>query len=391
MLTNGSRWIVSPLLIALITVAASSQGGSGETRSFKVSPGASVIFALESGGSVTVIGWDKPEAEVTYTQGGMGDGHVVEISEVHGDLLVESKMAGHGERSGSLEFEVYVPHEFDVQLESLGGSLELRELKGRFSGTTMGGGITLTRVEGVARLTTMGGEVTVTDCDIDGYIKTMGGEVLMKDVVGYLDASSMGGDVRYVNVRDREGDIRASGGLLARGLDEGTVTITTMGGDIEVDDAPAGAVVHTMGGDIKIVNADRLVKAKTLGGSIEIDIHEGWVKAMTMAGDIDVTVAEGLGGGSEGIILESMSGDVTLTIPSGLDAKFDLMIAYTRNSRKDYEIKSNLDLEITRSDEWDYNDGTPKKRIHAKGVMGRGSIPIRIETVNGDIHVDLTD
>jgi DUF4097 and DUF4098 domain-containing protein YvlB len=284
-----------------------------------------------------------------------------------------------------------VPHEFDVEFESMGGSLEVIELAGKLVGTTMGGGITLRKVDGVVRLTTMGGEIAVVDCDLDGYVKTMGGEVLVEDVVGDLDATSMGGDVRYVNVRDRDGDVRAPGRLSSRGIHKDTVTITTMGGDIEVDDAPAGAAVHTMGGDIVILDAEEFVKAKTMGGDIEIEIGDGWVRATTMAGDIEVIVSEGLGDGDKGINLESMSGDITLEIPSGLDVELDLTIAYTKNSRKNYEIESDWDLEIKRSKEWDYDNGTPRKRIHGTGFIGSGRIPITIETINGNIYVVSVD
>lgn len=369
--------------IALIAIAATSWAGSGETESFKVSPGNTIGFDLETGGSVTIIGWDKSEAEVTCTQYGSGRDNTVEVDKSGGDIHISTESIHRSGRSKSLDIEVRVPHKFDVEFESMGGGLNLQELEGKFSGTTMGGDITLKNVSGVVRLTTMGGEVTVTDCDLDGYVKTMGGEVLLKNVVGELDASSMGGDVRYVNVRGRDGDVRAPGGLSSRGLSKETVTITTMGGDIDVDAAPAGAAVQTMGGDIEIVNADKFVKAKTMGGDIGIVIGNGWVKATSMAGDVDVSVLKGLGEGNHGVNLESCSGDVTLEIPSGLGLDFDLTIAYTKNSRKNYKIECDWDLEIEHSEEWDYDNGTPRKRIHGTGRVGNGKNPIEIKTKMG--------
>lgn len=388
---DGFGKIAALSLALLVLVATSAWAGSGETRSIKVSPGSTVIFDLESGGSVVISGWEKSEAKVTYTEHGKGHGHVVEINDVDGDLFIGSEVEDHSGRSKSLEFEVYVPHEFNIEFDSMGGNLEIHELDGKFTGQTMGGSIVIKKSKGVVRLTTMGGEIAVVDCDLDGYVKTMGGEVLVEDVVGELDASSMGGDVRYVNVRDRDGDVRAPGRISSRGIHKDTVTITTMGGDIEVGDAPSGAAVHTMGGDIEILNADEFVKAKTMGGDIEIEIGDGWVRATTMAGDIDVVVLEGLGEGDHGIDLQSMAGDIVLEIPSGLDVEFDLTISYTKNSRKDYKIKSDWDLDITRSKEWDYDNGSPRKRIHGTGVMGKGRIPITIETINGDIIVKSLD
>ena len=102
-------------------------------------------------------------------------------------------------------------------------------------------------------------------------------------------------------------------------------------------------------------------------------------------------VLEGLGDGDKGISLESLSGDITLEIPSDLDVELDLTISHTKNSRKNYKIHSDWDLEITRSKEWDYDYGTPRKRIHGTGVIGKGRIPITIETINGDIYLTSAD
>jgi hypothetical protein len=104
-----------------------------------------------------------------------------------------------------------------------------------------------------------------------------------------------------------------------------------------------------------------------------------------------VTVLEGLGEGDNGVSLESYSGDIVLEIPSGLDLDLDLTIAYTKNSRKNYEIECDWDLEITHAKEWDYDNGSPRKRIHGVGVVGKGGIPITIETINGDITVTKVD
>jgi len=128
-----------------------------------------------------------------------------------------------------------------------------------------------------------------------------------------------------------------------------------------------------------------------MGGDIKIEIGDGWVRATTMAGDVDVVVLKGLGEGDEGVNLESMSGDITLEIPSGLGLDLDLTIAYTKNSRKNYKIKSPWDIEIEHSKEWDYDNGTPRKKIYGTGKIGDGRIPIKIKTINGNIYLKSVD
>jgi DUF4097 and DUF4098 domain-containing protein YvlB len=362
----------------------------GDTYEFDVSPGQTIYFDLKSGAGVSIQGWDKSKAKVTYVQRGEGHSHDVEILQQRDGLLITSDMEIQEGTSRDLDFEVRVPRKYNVHFESMGGGLRIVDLDGKFTGSTMGGGLTLREVEGTVKLTTMGGAIEVTSADLDGRMSTMGGTVYLKDVVGDLEAESMGGNVRYENVRGRNGELRAPGGAL-NGMDMKTVTITTMGGDITVDDAPAGAWVKTMGGDIEVDNASGFVKASTMGGGVNINVVDGWVDASTMAGDVNVRIAGGLGEGEKGVNLSSCCGDVSLALPADLPVDLDLTISYTKNSSQDFEIISDFDLEIEWSKAWDYSNGTPRKRIHGTARMGSGKYPIVIETVNGNIRLKKVD
>jgi DUF4097 and DUF4098 domain-containing protein YvlB len=212
----------------------------------------------------------------------------------------------------------------------------------------------------------------------------MGGEVVFRDVVGDVRGSSMGGNVTYERVTRRSGKLatleRLDGDL---DVSADTVQITTMGGAIEVTEAPEGAAVHTMGGDIRVSAARRFVSATTMGGDIVIDGADGWVKATTMGGNIEVTV---VGSGGD-VALQSMSGDVTLYVPRGFSMQLDLEIAYTRESGRAYRIESDVDLSRTATDAWDYDHGSPRKYLRAEGAVSGGQNRVTIRTVNGDIKV----
>ena len=161
-----------------------------------------------------------------------------------------------------------------------------------------------------------------------------------------------------------------------------------MGGEIHVDDAPNGADVHTMGGDITVKNASKYVKAKTMGGEIEVDAIDGWVKATTMGGDITVVMTGDASGPDHSVELSTMGGEIELTLPKNIDADFDVHLIYTKDSRKDYEIKSDFDLKIEeKSKDWDYDKGEAKKEIIGTGKTGTGKHNIFIKTVNGDITI----
>jgi DUF4097 and DUF4098 domain-containing protein YvlB len=384
----NTRSIYSLIVLCLVVMFLTPVSSGKEeirTYEFDLSPGGTIRFDLESGGSVNIRGSNRSDAEVSYVQRGSGHEHDVEIRQERGGLLITSEMTQREGRSRELTFEISLPRKFNIRFESMGGSLTIDDLEGEFEGNTMGGGLTLKNVNGTVHLETMGGHIEVVDADLDGSISTMGGTVFIKDVVGDLDAGSMGGIVRYENVRGRDGELRAPGGASGSDIEQRTVTISTMGGSIVVDDAPVGALVNTMGGDIDVKQASGFVNAHTMGGNIDIRVDDGWIDAATMAGDVFVEIKEGLGDGEKGVELISMSGDIELVIPDDLSIDLDLTLAYTRNSSQDFKIISDFDVEIERSKHWDYSNGSPRKRIYGTGEIRGGKYPIVIETINGNI------
>jgi DUF4097 and DUF4098 domain-containing protein YvlB len=158
------------------------------------------------------------------------------------------------------------------------------------------------------------------------------------------------------------------------------VDINTMGGDIDVSDAPAGAEVQTMGGDITIDSVQEFVRAKTMGGDIRIQEADGWVKATTMAGDIQVMVI-----GGHDVELTSMSGEVTLVMPEGADLDIDIELSYTKNSSRKYKIYSDFPIDQSESEKWDYDHGSPRKTI--SGVASGGGNRVVIRTINGNVYL----
>ena len=99
------------------------------------------------------------------------------------------------------------------------------------TGETMGGDIDLRDVRGEARLETMGGSISLIDAEMEGSIKTMGGSVLFENVVGNIKGSSMGGNVRYKNVRRLDGQLGSPPrtGMDFDEIDMDSVQISTMG------------------------------------------------------------------------------------------------------------------------------------------------------------------
>lgn len=371
---------IGSLLLAPVAAAAESN-----TQEFSAAGGGTLVLDFDTGATVSIYGTGGSSISVSYTKKCRPECEI-EFDESGNGLTISTRFVGRGNsQSSNMNFEIEVPRYYDVELDSMGGALKIEGLDGTFTGRTMGGALALHDVRGVAELTTMGGEISLTDSELDGYLKTMGGEVRFENVIGDVKGSSMGGDVRYKNVQRRDGGLgspaRTGSGL--NDLNADTVQISTMGGGIDVEDAPEGADVHTMGGNVKIRDARNFVRAKTMGGDIRIDSIDGWVQAVTMGGDIDVTVT---GAGGE-VTLSSNSGDVTLTVPSGFGMALDLEVAFTRNSRKEYRIDAPGGYGSTVTPDWDYEHGTPRKYIRTAGNVNGGTNVVKVTTINGNITV----
>ncbi|HKQ62469.1 MAG TPA: DUF4097 family beta strand repeat-containing protein [Candidatus Polarisedimenticolaceae bacterium] len=373
------------LVILVLAIVAVPALAAPEVKRFPASSGGKLVLDLEAGGTVEISGSGGSGVEVAYSSECTP---ACEVSFEEGGRTLTIRTAfskGAKQQNSNVELSIKVPSRFDVDVASAGGGLSIDGVEGRLAGKTSGGELTLRNVRGETELTTMGGEIKVVDCDLDGYLKTMGGAVTFENVVGDVRGSSMGGNVRYHNVRSRGGkplSPERTGSDLGD-LDPETVQISTMGGEINVEEAPEGADLHTMGGDIDVHGARRFVRAKTMGGNIEIASIDGWVQATTMGGNIDVNVT-GQGGD---VTLTSMSGDIVLSVPAGFGLDLDLEIAFTRNSGKDFKIVAPGSLKQSVTPEWDHDQGSPRKYIRMSGPVNGGGHAVKVRTVNGNIEV----
>jgi len=171
-------------------------------------------------------------------------------------------------------------------------------------------------------------------------------------------------------------------------LGSGKLHVERAGGDIRLDEAPAGAVVHTGGGDIVVGRAGGSVEASTGGGRIRIGPVAGSVRAGTGAGDVEVTLIDA-DGEPQRVEVRSGQGRVVIDLPADFDGRVDLETAYTRDVDPT-RIEAPWQLERSTSDWSDregFGEGTPRRYVRAKGTVGGGRGSLRVKTVNGDVIV----
>jgi hypothetical protein len=158
------------------------------------------------------------------------------------------------------------------------------------------------------------------------------------------------------------------------------------GGPIAVDSAPHGADLETGGGNIHVKSAQGFVKASTGGGNITIDALAGGLQATTGAGEVRVTITGSSGTQMGDVTISSSRGDITVVVPEGFSMLIDFKLAFT-NSQNQYRIVSDFPLEQRTTSDWSSAEGTPRKYIYASGTINGGNNRIRIQTVNGSIHL----
>jgi len=373
---NAARLLV--LFGCLILLPGSALADFAQVYEQAAGPGNTLKIELLTGGSIEIEGWgqDKVHVEAKFT-GKDSDIVKFEVEERGRGVLVRSSFSDRrkSHRSNG-EVKIKVPSTFDIELNTMGGDVKITGVLGEISGETMGGDLILHDLEGELDLSTMGGDIDLSKSTVDGEVQTMGGDVHLRDVAGNVEATTMGGNVIYDNVESAGGrsDCRE-------------VRITTMGGNINAPNAHCGATLKTMGGNVSIEQAEEFVKAETMGGNIIVGAVDGWIKATTMGGNIRAQMVGDPRTGERHVRLTSLSGDVELTVPDGLSMDVDITLAYTKSSRQKYQIHSDFPLNIRKTENWDYDDGSPRKYIYGTGSIGGGEHKIKIETVNGDIHL----
>ncbi len=128
----------------------------------------------------------------------------------------------------------------------------------------------------------------------DVEISTMGGDVRLEELEGEFSGETMGGDI------------------VLRGL-SGETTISTMGGDISVHDSYLDGEVSTMGGDVELAHVEGNLDASTMGGDVtQRDVRRSAgsgateVKIRSHGGDVEVDTAPA------GADVHTMGGDITV-------------------------------------------------------------------------------
>ena len=259
-------------------------------------------------------------------------------------------------RGGSLDVRNLTGN---VMAETAGGSIQIDDIGGEVQAATAGGSIQIGRVGGRVHCETAGGSIRLDSSGAAAELRTSGGGIQAREVGGDLRAETAGGSIRAEKVG---GDLIAatSGGSIHVGQVSGSVDAETAGGSIQVDSAPRG------------------VRAETAGGGIELNNVAGTVIATSAAGPIRAYFVAGSPLGDS--LLETTAGSIIVWLPTTLAVRVDAVIDFASGSNR---IQSEFDSITVQRSEGGFGPG----RVVAEGDINGGGPVLRIRNTNGRIQI----
>jgi hypothetical protein len=282
----------------------------------------------------------------------------------------------------SVTIEVTVPHNYNLDLSTDGGNMQIADIQGRVNAETAGGNISVGQIDGPTRL--------ITD----------GGNILAKNVGGDLTAQTGGGDITVGSVAGGA-ILRTGGGHIRVASITGAGRLDTGGGNISLEHAGAGLVVTTGGGEIEVGEASGLVRARTGGGGIRVVRSNGPMELDTGAGSVYLMQAQnavrastGAGGItawfgpdaklSSSCRLAAGEGDIVVYLPKELAVTVDAQVELGGDHR--VVVDPAFPLKVTYGEP---DEGS--QVVRAEGALNGGGAPLILRTVSGNIRLMLND
>ncbi len=358
--------------------------GSGvRSKTFTVSKGGTLQVSVGVG-EIRIT--PKDQNEVSVQASGIDDDELdrLKMTQSGNTVSVIFRPRDHGWSNNNVEFEITIPKEFDTDLHTSGGNIEILDyIKGRIKGSTSGGDIKLASVSGTVDMSTSGGNVRAGDLQGDGELRTSGGDIKIGNVNGELEIGTSGGNIEVKNV-GKSLHASTSGGDITIGDVGGEANVSTSGGNIEMGKVSGKASMHTSGGDVALRGASGSVKASTSGGDMRLENVSGSIDASTSGGEIEAELFPSGTGRSK---LSSSGGTVKLSIPENAKATIEATIHFGNSwgnwfgrGKDKYSVKSDFKADTYEKDE-------DAGEIRAVYTINGGGSEIELNTSGSDIII----
>ena len=360
------------------------------------------LSLMAGAGSVNIF--TDASGEVRYrvhVEGAAGDPAAVALaaqfqvtahSTAHGVTLT-GEVPGRSDLSRlEVSYEIHVPRLYDLAIVTQAGDIVTQDIVGRVELSTGGGDIRIGKV---------GDDLGPK---FFARLSTGGGHIVVGDVYGALRAVTAGGHITAGNVSG-DAELRTGGGHIQVGRITGTAQLYTGGGNINASGAGAGVTAETLGGRIELGTAAGAIHARTGGGGLRIARLAGPTVLASTDGGISLAGVEaplrvstptgsitasfsplfpsGSGRAEEISELASGQGDILVYLPRKLAVTIEARI----EGGSDHRIVSDASFPLRVTHE---NSATGPVVRGECAVNGGGEV-LHLKTAGGNIELRFLD
>ncbi len=233
--------------------------------------------------------------------------------EVTGNIERDFRNLFGGGNNLNVHYTITVPTEYNVELNTAGGSIEVGDLEGTAFTRTAGGSIRFGNIDGQVSAKTAGGSIELEGSRGDVELKTAGGSVSVGRVIGDTDIETSGGSIYVGECRGTLEARTAGGGITIEGATN-YVDARTSGGSVSVSfisQPERGSRLETSAGSIEVIIPENIklnINARAIGGKIITDLP------ITVRGELSSGRIQGLlnGGGPE-LELRTSAGNISIS------------------------------------------------------------------------------
>jgi DUF4097 and DUF4098 domain-containing protein YvlB len=283
--------------LMLVGLLAAPAAGGGERVDARRPAAADATVQIDgAGGTLRIVGWDKPEVWVTGTLGADAEG--LELSGPRDHLSIEIETMGNPDSVKS-DLEIRVPSGAHVQVSAMSADISFAGVSGTVHADTVAGDLSVTGSAREVTLESVNGSVTAACACTRAHVESVNGAVTVTGGRGEIEASTV------------NGALTVTGGRFDR------ATLETVNGRITFEGelgprATLGA--ESVGGSIELrlpAATDARIKAATFSGSIRSDWGEEARRTSRYTREQELSFTAGSGGAS--VDVQTLSGNVILT------------------------------------------------------------------------------
>ena len=251
-------------------------------RTFDVTPGGFLLIDTDTGSIAVETSADNRMQVAVERSGSRAEELEVEFSQSGNTVEVHADFPGKWNwgRGPKVRFVVTVPKQFNVDLNTAGGSIRVADIEGDVRIKTSGGSLNMGEIDGTVWGRTSGGSISLDGCSRAVDVNTSGGSINIGDVGADLKAHTSGGSVTIGEVAGAA-DVNTSGGSISVAEVMGTINATSSGGSITatITGQPAAdCKLKTSGGTVTATIASHLnldISASCSGGKVSSDLQLG--------------------------------------------------------------------------------------------------------------------